>query len=203
MSDSENSAKNLVELIKRKAPEYLDLLTATTEVEFERAFDSLLEKAISHLEENKGNFSTLGEVGLSGVLVAALSIPGLSVTQEDYSNGHVDIRIEADHCVPARFKLGEAKIYDGPEYHLQGLKQLLGRYATGRESRGLLIIYVRQQNIAGLVHKLRHRMDNDLPMNQKGKTRDYELRWSFISTHVHSSGQELDVGHFGCNLYVS
>ena len=33
---------------------------------------------------------------------------------------HVDITITADHCVPVRKKLGEAKIWDGPEYHIKG-----------------------------------------------------------------------------------
>src|SRR5262245_55649970 len=129
------SAAELVELMQRKAPEYLDLLTARTDEEFEQAFDGILEKAIAHLEYNKKNFSTLNEVGLSAVLAAGLATPGLSISQEEYCNGHVDLIIEADHCVPARRKLAEAKIYDGPEYHIQGLGQLLGRYSTGREGR--------------------------------------------------------------------
>src|SRR4051812_2314142 len=128
-----NSALDLVEAIRRKAPEYLDLLTATSDVEFETALNALLERSILSLEANKKNFSTLDEVGLSAVLAAAISIPGLSVTQEAHSNGHVDLTIEADHCYPARTTLGEAKVYDGPAYHFKGLEQLLQRYTTGRE----------------------------------------------------------------------
>ena len=203
MSNKFNSANNLIDIIKRKAPEYMDLLTAETDPEFEMAFDSLLERAIAHIEGNKKKFEKLGEEGLSAVFAGVLSIPGLTVTQETNSNGHVDLTIEADHCTPARKKLGEAKIYNGPEYHLKGLEQLLGRYTTGREGRGLLIIYVRKKDIAGLVQKLRERMDNDFPMGQKGKTLDYNLRWSFISKHVHSSGEDLDVGHIGCNLHIA
>jgi hypothetical protein len=56
----------------------------------------------------------LDEEGLSAVLAGALSLPGLAVTQESYSNGHVDILINAYFCIPARTKLCEAKIYDGP-----------------------------------------------------------------------------------------
>ena len=139
---------NLVEMIRRKAPEYLDLLTAQSDEEFEKAFDALLERSVTHLEINKDNFKNLDEEGLSGVLAAALSIPGLSVSQEKQSNGHVYLTIEADHCTPARRKLGEAKIYDGLQYHVAGLQQLLGRYTTGREGRGLLIVYCRKRNIA-------------------------------------------------------
>lgn len=201
MIPTESNALELVERIKRRAPEYLDLLTAETEEEFEAAFSVILEGAVDHLERNKKKFKDLDEEGLSGALAAALSIPGLSVTQEANSNGHVDLTIEADHCVPARRKLGEAKIYAGPAYHIQGLEQLLGRYTTGREGRGLLIVYVQKKDIAGLIKKLRKKMDDDRPLNQSGQTMDHCLKWSFISQHVHSCGENLQVGHVGCNLY--
>ena len=154
------------------------------------------------LETNKKNFRTLDEEGLSGTLAVALSTPGLTVTQETNSNGHVDITIEADHCLPTRKKLGEAKIYDGPAYHLAGLNQLLGRYTTGREGRGLLIVYVRKRDISILVKKLRDKMDKEFPHKQKGKTKDHVLKWSFISTHHHACGDDLQVSHIGCNLYM-
>lgn len=192
-----------IEMIKRKAPEYLDLLTAASEAEFDKAFDALLQNAVSRLEANKRNFEPLNEVGLSAVLVAALSVPGFTVTQETHSNGHVDITIEGDHCVPTRRKLGEAKIYNGPAYHVEGLKQLLGRYSTGREGRGLLVVYVRKKDISGLTSKLREMMDKDLPLEQQGPTANHQLKWSFLSTHLHSCGDGVQVAHIGCNLFVS
>src|SRR4051812_23118009 len=113
MKDSKSTAAALIDQIRRKAPEYLDLLTARTDVEFEGAFDALMQGAVSRLEQNSRNYQHLDEVGLSAVLGGNLSVPGLSVTLESHSNGHVDLTIEADHCVPARRKLAEAKIYDG------------------------------------------------------------------------------------------
>jgi hypothetical protein len=202
MSGTAGNAFELIETMRQKAPEYIDLLTAITDAEFEKAFDAILERAVMHLEANKKNFSKLDEEGLSAVLVARLSIPGLSVSQETHSNGHVDLTIEADHCMPARKKLGEAKIYDGPAYHIKGLGQLLGRYCTGREGRGLLIVYYRKANIAGLVQTLRKTMDDDLPLDQQGPTIDHMLKWSFLSTHNHTCGDNLQVGHIGCNLYI-
>jgi hypothetical protein len=202
MSDEKNTAFELARMIERKGPEYLDLLTAETDADFEKAFDVLLEKAVSGLEKNKKHFASLSEEALSAVLALALSDIGISVTQEANSNGHVDLTITADKCVPARTKLGEAKIYDGPEYHLKGLTQLLGRYTTGREGRGLLITYFQKQNISGLVKKIRKKMDQELPMKQDGKTTDHLLKWSFLSKHNHSCGEKLEVGHVGCNLYV-
>jgi hypothetical protein len=202
MSSEGDSAFALIELIKQKAPEFLNLMTAQSEAEFEKAFEPLLEKAVSRLEQNKKNYATLDEVALSGILAAALSIPGLSVTQEAHSNGHVDLTIEADHCMPARRKLAEAKIYDGAAYHVKGLEQLLNRYSTGREGRGLLIVYFRKQNIAGLIKGLREKMDVDHPCQQQGQTADHPLKWSFVTSHAHSCGENLEVSHVGCNLYT-
>jgi hypothetical protein len=202
MSERENSAAAFVDRLKRQAPELLDLLTAETETDFERAFDALLEKAVGNLESNKKKFEALDEDGLSSALAMALTMPGLTVVREAYSNGHVDLTIEADHCVPQRRKLGEAKIYDGPEKHIKGLEQLLTRYTTGREGRGLLIVYFRKQGVADLVKKIRERMDSDLPLQQRGATTDHLLKWSFLSKHAHSCGEDLAVGHIACNLYA-
>ena len=203
MSGHEDSYYALIEQIKRKAPAYLDLLTAETDDEFEAAFEIILHCAVRHLEKNKTNFQKLDEVGLSGALAGALSVPGLTVTQESHSNGHVDLTIEADHCFPARVKLGEAKIYDGAAYHVKGLEQLLGRYTTGREGSGLLLSYVRQMDISGLIKKLRLHMDEALPMAQRGACGDYPIPWSFITIHLHSCGEDIQVRHIGCNLYVA
>lgn len=202
MSARKGSALDFIELLQRKAPAYLDLITAQSDDDFERAFDALLEMAVTRLETNKKNFERLNEEGLSGALALALSMPGLSVTQEANSNGHVDLTIEAVHCKPVRKKLGEAKMYAGPAYHFGGLAQLLGRYTTGREGRGLLVVYFRKKDIAGLVQKLRAQMNEDLPCLQQGDSADHSLRWAFLSKHAHCCGETLEVGHVGCNLYL-
>jgi hypothetical protein len=200
VSDQDDSLYAFCEILKQKAPEIFNLITAKSTAEFEAAFDALLDKAVSGLEQNKKKFESLDEDGLSSALALALSMPGLTVTRETHSNGHVDLTIEADHCTPARRKLGEAKIYDGPAYHLKGIEQLLGRYTTGREGRGLMIVYFRKPNIAGLVQGLRKQMDADLPCKQQGITADHSLKWSFLTAHAHSSGENLEVSHIGCNL---
>jgi hypothetical protein len=199
--DSSDGAA-FVDLLKRKSPEYLSLLTAQTEEEFEEAFGSLLEAALRRLETNSRNFIGLDENGLSAVLAAALEVPGLHVSSEMHSNGHVDLTIDAEHCTPVRRKLGEAKIYDGFSYHVAGLKQLLQRYTTGREGRGLLIVYCRREDIKGKMETLRARMDSSLPCDQQGNTVDHRLRWSFGSAHRHSSGEVCGVDHVGCNLCI-
>ena len=201
-ASTKGSAEDLIERLKRKAPEYLDLLSAETDEEFEEAFTVILGKAISHLEKNKKNFAKLGEEGLSGVLAGALAIPGLTVTQEANSNGHVDLTIEADHCNPPHTKLGEAKIYSSPSYHIKGIGQLLGRYTTGRETEGLLISYVRKPDIKQITDKLKSAMDRDLPEQQTGPCEQHKLKWSLRTTHKHGSGEAVSVVHIGCNLHL-
>lgn len=137
MSTRTNSVAEFFEIYRRRSPAFLDLAVAKTDDEFEAAFAVILERAVQHLEKNKKNFAKLDEEGLSGALAGTLSIPGLlTVAQEAHSNGHVDLTIEIDNCSPARVKLGEAKIYSGPSYHIQGISQLLCRYTTGREAPG-------------------------------------------------------------------
>lgn len=192
--------RDLVDALKKKAPEYVDLLTASSVAEFQEAFNALLEKAVMHLEENKKLFADLEEEGLSAVLAGSLSVPGLTVSQEKHSNGHVDLTIEADHCSPRRKILGEAKIYKGPAYHIKGIEQLLKRYMTGREASGIIIVYCRDRNISVKVTKLRKHMDDNLPCQQQGPTGDLALNWSFSSVHKHSSGEHIRVSHVGCDL---
>lgn len=202
MSEPNDNALELIRRIQRKAPEYLDLLTATTGADFEAAFDAILGKAVSHLERNCVNFEGLNEVGLTAALSMAISIPGLTVIQEGHSNGHVDLTIVADHCLPERRKLGEAKIYDGPQSYVKGLKQLLDRYTTGRESRGLVVVYFQKQGIALLVQKTRQVLDAEKPCNQQGATSEHVLKWSFLSNHLLDTGDLFQVGHIGCNVCV-
>lgn len=204
MNLGEDSYYSLVERIRQRDASYLDLLTARTDDEFERAFEAVMDFAVRHLERNRNNFRLLDEVGLSAVVAGTLSFPGgLTVIQEAHSNGHVDLTIEADFCMPPRIKLAEAKIYNGPSYHVRGLQQLLGRYTTGREGRGLIISYVRQRNIRGLTDKLQLHMNQNLPLKQTAPCRSLSLKWAFITVHLHDCGEELEVGHIGCNLSLT
>lgn len=203
MINRSDSAAAFVEKIARRAPQLIDLLAAETEDEFDQALDALLERAIIGLEADSKKFVSLDEDTLSSILALAMSVPGISVSRESHSNGHVDLTIEVNNCSPSRRRLGEAKIYRGPENHVGGLEQLLTRYSTGREGRGFVIAYVKKAGIAQLMKKIRERMDTDMPINQVGATSDHSLKWSFISKHQHGCGEELAVMHIGCNLFAS
>jgi len=203
VSPHPDSPGAVLKRIERKAPEYFDLLTADSEQAFEQAFNAILQRAVQNLETNADNFEKLNEVGLSAVLAAGVSMPGLTVTPEAHSNGHVDLTIDADHCVPARRKLAEAKVYSGYAYHVKGLEQLLGRYTTGRELGGLLLVFVKKRGIAKFVEELRKEMDAKKPCKQSGPTRDHTLKWSFESTHELATGDPHEVSHVACNLSTS
>ena len=196
------TADEIVDALKRKAPEYLDLVTAKTEAEFNAAFDHLLELAVRRLEASKSDYVTLGENALNRTLAGFVNCPGLTVTAETHTNGHVDLTFSAVHSSPIWTKLGEAKLYDGPAYHIKGLEQLLTRYATGRDSTGLMVCYVRVENIAAKLQSIREKMDLNRPVVQTAATYDGNKKWTFRSEHKHSSGEVIDVSHVGVNLYV-
>ena len=201
MGDDQNSLLALVEYLKKHCPEMLSILASQTDAEFDLGLEGVLEKAADHLEKNANHLTALGEEAISAFLVAYLNMPGLRATQEAHSNGHVDITIEAEHAPPLRRRLGEAKIYNGPKYHVDGLKQLLGRYMTGREGYGFVVEYVTKPKIKDIVSKIRSHMDSSKPCAQKGKSQDHRIRWSFITKHAHSSSERLLVLHLSCNLH--
>ena len=192
---------NYVELTKKLSRETLDLITANSDEEFDSAFDNWLTQAISRMEANKLNYSKLDENGLSSVLAASLTTGEISVTQEQNSNGHVDLTIKLNNSSTPRTKLGEAKIWRGKEYHIKGLDQLLNRYTTGRECRGFVISYVQQKDIKGLFEDLRKHIDSEKPFNLEGLCLNHNIKWSFLSNHKHNSGELITICHIGCNLY--
>lgn len=204
MAIGTGSAFELVDRILSMNEGPIALVTAQTDEEFEQAFIKWLDRAVQELEAKKKDFKLLKEDGFSSALALALSsYPFVTATRETSSNGHVDLTIEVALGNRLRRKLGEAKVYKGYDWHCKGLEQLLRRYLTGRGERGLLIEYVTKPNVKGVMNSLRTEMDKKLPCDQKDIAKDHFMKWSFTSTHGHSCGDDLDVDHVGCNMYVS
>lgn len=201
MSQGTGTLYDLTNQLLQQSPEHLDLFASLTDDEFQIAFDSLLGKALAGLEESKKGFQSLDEPALSAVLRLAMLVPGLSVALEQHSNGHADLTFESYRLGIARRILGEAKIYDGPKYHIDGVGQLLG-YMTGRELRGLMVVYMRKANGSVLMKKIRDTMDGVKPGNQQGITTSHLLKWAFDSSHLHTCGDNVRISHVACNLYV-
>ena len=197
-----DTAVDFVNRLMSRWPLVICLMLVETEEEFDRAFVPFLESAVQGLETRKKQFAHLNEEALTGVLSEGLRIYGvLDADNEVYSNGRVDIVIRLRHTTPPLKKLCEAKIYDGPEKHFKGIKQLLG-YSTGTEAMGFMIAYVKRKNIDELTKRLRAELDEQLPEEQQGPCEDYFRSWSFLTRHHHSSGRIVSLGHVGCNLHV-
>ncbi len=198
----ESNLYDYIELTKKMSPITLDLVTAETDEEFDSAFDHWLTQGVAQLERNSKNFKKLDEEGLSAALAIALTTGEVSVTQEENSNGHVDLTIKLVNASKPRLKLGEAKIWKGNSYHIKGLEQLLKRYTTGRECRGFVISYVRLKDITGLFTELRKYINDHKSCDLNDLCKDHNIQWSFLSDHKHGSGKLVEVCHVGCNLFI-
>lgn len=201
MSEGTSTLYELTDRIRQFSPEHLDVFASLSDDEFQTTFDALLGKALDGMEKNSKHFKGMEEPPLSAILKLAMSVPGLSVSQEEHSNGHADLTFTFYRFGIERHILGEAKIHDGPQYHIKGLTQLMG-YMTGRELRGLMVVYMQKANGSQLMQKVRDTMDAEKPEQQQGPTQAHALKWAFNSHHLHPCGDSLQISHVACNLYV-
>lgn len=177
------------------------LFEARTSQEFDDFLDRHFEECVQRMEAEAHHLVADSEEKLSAFLAAALSMPGLSVIREGYSNGRVDLTIKSDSMMFPERRLAEAKIYDGPTYHAQAIEQLICRYSTGRQNRGYVIEYVKKSGISNLVLKLRNKADADFPVHQQGVTYEHKMKWAYISDHLHASEELINVVHINVNLH--
>jgi hypothetical protein len=181
-------------------PELRKLFQANTPADFDAFLDLHLERCVQRMEAEAHHLNGDGEEKLSAFLAAALSLPGLSVVREGYSNGRVDLTIRSESLLSPEQRLAEAKIYNGPVYHVKAIDQLISRYSTGRQRVGYVIEYVKKPGIAGLVTTLRKHADNNLPVRQSGVTKNHSMQWAYVSEHNHLSEQLIRVVHVNVNL---
>jgi hypothetical protein len=201
-SDVLRSGDTLLALAQVLPTPLLDLLTATSKEQFDRAFSEIVSGAIEQIERDSYNLNKLCENALSGEVVR--SINGtliLQLTREESSNGHVDLTFHAPLCRPPKRVLGEAKIFNYYRWHKDGLTQLVSRYSTGREERGLLLVFVKTDRIKDRMETLRAELDEKRPCEQTAACANHCVRWSFVTTHEHTSNEHVEVWHLGCNLF--
>jgi hypothetical protein len=202
MEIAENSLLDLIQESTNKIPFVFRIFNAVNPSDIDIWLEELLEQAAQYLEANANNLYQDNENKISAFLVAYLNMPGiLRATQEQHTNGHVDITIEGGLATPIFRRLGEAKIYDGYQYHIKGLNQLVNRYSTGREGTGFMFCYVKKDNIKGLIDDLRKEMDKVRPFRQTDKSEEHKIKWGFITTHLHDCGDVFRVVHINFNLF--
>lgn len=189
-----------------RRPDFIKTLfdSHTSNEDFNDALERLIEAAIADIEENAKDIDPehkMPENGLSYVLASKIGMPGIIVSRETNSNGHVDLTIEVESSLTGRKRLGEAKIWKGSSYHLEGLDQLLNRYATGRCDSGFMFSYVKEAKIKEKFESLKNKMDAERPCEQTDPCQNHPFaKWALVSKHKHRSGETLRVVHFGCNL---
>jgi hypothetical protein len=169
--------------------------------DFDAFLDLHFERCVQRMEAEAHHLAVDGEEKLSAFLAAALSMPGLSVVREGYSNGRVDLTIRSESVLRPEHRLAEAKIYDGHTYHAQAIGQLISRYSTGRQPTGYVIEYVKKPGIATIVTRLRKRADAEFPEKQEGSTAEHAMHWAYVSKHRHRSDELLRVVHINVNLH--
>lgn len=167
--------------------------------EHDQAIERLIEEAVRWLEDNANDLTGASENLLSTTLAGKISMPGLRAVRERNVNGHVDITIEIEHSYPHRRWLAEAKLWNGPKYHVDGMKQLMG-YMNGRDRSGYIFDYVQEKNIDGKWRGLKQALNVDMPLDQLRKVRDTAGRWTFETHHKHPSGTTIRLVHYGVNL---
>jgi len=170
----------------------------TSEVFIKRLYKELqeiidgLERSASFRQSDKEDRITLD-------VVLALHRAGYNATHEEYSKGHTDITVTQNG-----FKwLGEAKIHKDYDWLLDGLKQLIGRYSTGREAGSGLLIYIKGSNAKAVLDEWRRRLEKGNECHLKStEDSDKTESLTFWSIHTHEgSGLEIRTKHLGVSLY--
>jgi len=158
-----------------------------------------LSAVIDYLERTASLRQNDGEDRITIDIVMGLRQAGYIATHDEYSKGHADITVTQDS-----FKwLGEAKLHGSYDWLLKGLKQLLGRYTTGREDGSGLLIYIKGSNALAVLNEWRRGLEVGNECNLKGtEGGDEAERLTFWSIHTHEgSGLEIRTKHLGVCLY--
>lgn len=194
------SAEAWARHVEMMNPQAMSLFASATREEFLDAAERCLEKVVGVMERSRATYRKLDERDLSKLVVELLGdlVPSEA---EAHTNGHVDVTIKHPRGLPLRH-ITECKVWNGTEYHVGGMKQVLG-YATGREGRVMLLeFFVRHKRMAFLMNRLRSDLENDGEVKPLRPAADHPaLSGAFSTSHEHPSGNELEIVHFGCHLW--
>jgi hypothetical protein len=158
-----------------------------------------LSAIIDGLERTASLRQNDGEDRITIDIVSGLCQAGYRATHDEFSKGHTDITLTQDS-----YKwLGEAKIHKDYAWLVEGLKQLLSRYATGRESGSGLLIYIKGSNAQAILDEWRRRLEASKECNLKS-TENADMAEKLVFWSIHNqkgSGLEIRTKHLGVSLY--
>lgn len=192
----DTSLARLFGLLKAHNSNLDDLLHVQTESEFIAATEVAIERAMKKIENGSKEYSKLSEPGLSHLLADFLDLMGWRATAETNNNGHVDVVVEDAFERHWRY-LGECKMHDGYQHHVNGCEQLLG-YCTGRERRAFCMDFFDSAGAFKKMKQLRRDMDKKRPLKQKAAGSDHAILGAFLTGHDHGSGAVVEILHLGC-----
>jgi len=161
-----------------------------------------LDEIILDTEQNPDLYSpTDKEDRLTIEIKKQLRCMGYDALHDFKIGGHADLVVR----LKAYIWIGEAKIHRNYEYLWQGFQQLFTRYSTGEwnQKDGGLIIYIFQNNLAGIMKKWQeYLLKQELP--------DCDLKacptrpQAFFSSHIHpKSGTSFRVKHMPIMLHFN
>lgn len=188
-----------------KLKKLIRISTANTYEKFVNCIHDEIDECYSFLSRNKNLYKDFSEDQLTGIIVDKLREN--FIAHHDASiNGHVDFSVEKNNFL----WLGEAKIYKGPAYMLEGFYQLNTRYATGEHSAscgGILIYKKIKKKVTLIMAEWEETLTKQSSIDPENLTNltftsCEKSKFCTFSTHEHPSvGSDLKVRHMPLDLY--
>jgi hypothetical protein len=181
---TEMPASELEHLVARRgnvsAKDYLDALARD------------IQTAVKRLESKASKYHRDDEEKLTGFIAERLEAQGHQAECEADNNGHVDLKVTKPQL--GVLYLAEAKIHTSYPKNVKGMLQLLTRYSSGKDPLAGFLLYIRSPGAKRIVDTWRSKVrckrlscTNVTSVLRPGY---------FESTHKHTSGHELSVGHY-------
>jgi len=203
MKKSNKILSSVAEINKRRGDEWLirqiEIHHPSDNKMFAKRLYQELDDIIKSLEETAHLRDNDSEDKLTSDIVLLLRQTGYEASHDKDTRGHVDMRVEKNSFI----WIGEAKIHRSYDWLLEGLKQLLTRYSTGKEDGFGLLIYIRNANAKAVMEEWRKRLEKGNECNLK-ETNDGLEKLTFWSLHQHEgSGLDISTKHIGVSLYYN
>jgi len=167
------------------------------------SFISLLMKdldlAIRELEADPQSYAGANENLLTRIIVSFLKGRFYHVSSDTHERGHVDLLVEC-----SRLNLrwcGEAKKHSGYDTALEGMRQLLTRYASGFDPRGGFFLYCFAADAANVCATWKDTLRKDAGCRTINIADESPLR--FESRHAHDQGTQYSIRHHIVILHFS
>lgn len=156
-----------------------------------------IERAIQRLESKASKYHKDDEEKLTTFIAERLEAGGHAAECEADNNGHVDLKVTKTKI--GVLYLAEAKIHRSYEKNRKGMRQLLTRYASGKEKLGGFLLYITSPGAKRIVDKWR----TEVRCRELSCTNVSQMlrRGVFDSTHTHRTQYPLRVRHYGVFMH--